>query len=81
MNAKWTQRRRKELQKLRELLSEAGSLNHGSHVTHRILLCERLAKALYSSRLSLREPESFYQFLVGLAIDEDHPKRIPPRTI
>ena len=68
MKAKWTKRRRKEeLEKLLELLVEAGSINHSSHT---ILLCDRLSKALFSSKLGLRNPTSFYQFLIELVIAE-----------
>lgn len=73
MKKKWTKRRRIELEKLRELLIEAGTINHGSHATDRIILCEKLAKALFYGQLNSKSPESFYQFLVSLVIAEDHP--------
>jgi len=71
---KWTKRRRNEMEKLRELLVEASQMNHGSNIVERIIRCEKLANDLFSSKLNLGDPNSFYQFLVGLCIAEDKPK-------
>ena len=67
---KWSKRRRRELEKLRQLLVEVSAMNHGSHVSDRIVRCEKLANALHSIKLNLKDPNSFYQFLVGLVIAE-----------
>ena len=71
MKTKWTKRRRTELGKLHQLLVEVSAMNHGSRIVERIVLCEKLAEALFSSKLNAKNPESFYQFLVGLVIAEN----------
>ena len=58
----WPHFRKRQLWKLRLLLIEVQTLDHGSGVTDRIRRCESLARALESDIKSGRD--SFWNFLV-----------------
>jgi hypothetical protein len=63
---KWTNARCKELDALRELLTEVQSINRGSHVIERLERCIALAKKLDATNMDKPRP-SFYRFLNDLA--------------
>lgn len=62
----WTDDRCDELRMLRELLSEARTLNHGSNIIGRIQRCEELAEKLGLTDMNIPK-DSFINFLFILA--------------